>query len=216
MPPQSLEPRSARRPRCRQAGGSQNPKSTLTRGLAAPSTSEPSARARRARCPAQHPCSRDRRPVISTFFGLVACLGATTLDLCARYGTPRDRGRPPGDHVTTALTVASGGGSARGDSGQGQYGAKPDCRPSAEAALEKRTRARRTAGAVAPRCTAAARTTPEDEIRPSGKVARRLTRWLWRNGLPTRWIPRNRHDLRHSQRRARLPLDVRGLRQAPP
>jgi hypothetical protein len=26
-----------------------------------------------------------------------------------------------------ALAVASGGGSARGDSGQGQYGAKPDC-----------------------------------------------------------------------------------------
>ena len=28
-----------------------------------------------------------------------------------------------------ALAVASGGGSARGDAGQGQYGAKPDCRP---------------------------------------------------------------------------------------
>ena len=26
-----------------------------------------------------------------------------------------------------ALAVASGGGSARGDSGQGQYGAKPEC-----------------------------------------------------------------------------------------
>jgi hypothetical protein len=29
----------------------------------------------------------------------------------------------------TALAVASSGGSARGDSGQGQYGTKPDCRP---------------------------------------------------------------------------------------
>jgi hypothetical protein len=28
-----------------------------------------------------------------------------------------------------ALAVASGGGFARGDSGQGQYGTKPDCQP---------------------------------------------------------------------------------------
>jgi hypothetical protein len=38
----------------------------------------------------------------------------------------------------TALGVASAGGSARGDSAQGQYGTKPDCNPYAAKRLKQR------------------------------------------------------------------------------
>jgi hypothetical protein len=38
----------------------------------------------------------------------------------------------------TALGVASSGGSARGDSGQGQYGTKPDCRPYSAKRVQQR------------------------------------------------------------------------------